>query len=154
MVLACHAPCSPLCPKDCSNLCPLNWLCYLTISSSTVPLLLLPSLFPNIRVFSSESALCIRWLKYWSFSISPSWMNIQGWFPLGLTVWSLCSSRDFKGSSPEPQFESINSLVPSLLYGPTLTSIYDCWKNHRFDNMDLYWQNDVPSFLIHSLDLS
>ena len=50
MVLACHAPCSPLCPKDCSNLCPSNWLCYLTISSSTAPLLLLPSVFPSIRV--------------------------------------------------------------------------------------------------------
>ena len=36
------------------------------------PLLLLPSIFPSIRVFSNESALCIRWPKYWSFSISPS----------------------------------------------------------------------------------
>ena len=36
------------------------------------PLLLLPSIFPSIRVFSNESALLIRWLKYWSFSISPS----------------------------------------------------------------------------------
>ena len=50
------------------------------------PLLLLPSIFPSIRVFSSESALCIKWPKYWSlsFSISPS-VNIQDWFPLGLT---------------------------------------------------------------------
>ena len=47
------------------------------------PLLLLPSVFPSINVFSSESALCIRWQAYWSFSISPE--NIQGWFPLGLT---------------------------------------------------------------------
>ena len=44
----------------------------------------MPSIFPSIRVFSSELALYIRWSKYWSFSISPS-MNIQGWFPLGLT---------------------------------------------------------------------
>ena len=50
------------------------------------PLLLLPSIFPSIRVFSNESALRIRWPKYWSFSfsISPS-MNIQDWFPLGWT---------------------------------------------------------------------
>ena len=47
-------------------------------------LLLLPSIFPGIRVFSSELALCIRRPKYWSFSISLP-MNIQGWFPLGLT---------------------------------------------------------------------
>ena len=52
------------------------------------PLLLLPSVFPSIKIFSNESALRIRWPKYWSFSfsVSPSLpMNIQGWFPLGLT---------------------------------------------------------------------
>ena len=48
------------------------------------PVLLLPSIFPSIRVFSNKSALCIRWPKYWSFSISPS-MNIEDSFPLGLT---------------------------------------------------------------------
>ena len=48
--------------------------------------LLLPSVFPSIRVFSDELALRIRWPKYWSFSFSISTsMNIQGWFPLGLT---------------------------------------------------------------------
>ena len=50
------------------------------------PLLLLPSIFPIIRIFSNESALRIRWPKYWSFSFSISFsVNIQGWFPLGLT---------------------------------------------------------------------
>ena len=48
------------------------------------PLLLLPSIFPSIRLFSKESVLCIRWPKYWRFSISPS-SEYQGWFPLGLT---------------------------------------------------------------------
>ena len=48
------------------------------------PLLFLPSVFPSIRVFSSESAVHIRWPKYSSFSISPS-RNNEGWFPLGLT---------------------------------------------------------------------
>ena len=50
------------------------------------PLLLLPSVFPSIRIFSNESVLCIRWPKYWRFSISinPSSEN-SGWFPLGLT---------------------------------------------------------------------
>ena len=46
---------------------------------------LLPSIFPSIRVFSSESVLHIRWPKYWNFSFSLSPMNIQGWFLLGLT---------------------------------------------------------------------
>ena len=68
----------PLCPLPtptaCSNSCPLSWWCHLTISSSVIPFLLLPSIFPSIRVFSNESVLHIRWPKYWSFSfsISPS----------------------------------------------------------------------------------
>ena len=58
------------------------------------PLLLLPSVFPNIRVFLNESAFCIRWPKYWSFSfsISPS-TNIQDWFPLGWTGWISLQSK-------------------------------------------------------------
>jgi len=47
-------------------------------------LLLMPSIFPSIRVFSIESVLCIRWLKYWSFGISPS-NEYSGLIPLGLT---------------------------------------------------------------------
>ena len=61
------------------------------------PLLLLPSIFLSIRVFSNESALCIRWPKYWSFSFSISPSNeIQDWFPLGLAGWI---SLQFKGLS-------------------------------------------------------
>ena len=57
------------------------------------PLLLPPSIFPSIRVFSNESALRIRWPKYWSFSFSISPSN-QDWFPLGWTGWiSLLSKR-------------------------------------------------------------
>ena len=55
-------------------------------------LLLPPSILPSIRVFSNESVLCIRWPKYWSFSISPS-MNIQDWFPLGWTGWISLQSK-------------------------------------------------------------
>ena len=60
-------PCPSLFPKVCPN--SLSWWCHLILCC---PLLLLPSIFPSIRLFSSESALCIRWPKYWSFSISPS----------------------------------------------------------------------------------
>ena len=57
-----------------------------------LPLLLLPSVFPSIRVFSKQSVLCIRWPKYWSFtSVLP--MNIQGWFPLGWTGWISLQSK-------------------------------------------------------------
>ena len=60
------------------------------------PLLLLPSVFPSIRIFSSELALCIRWPKYWSFSIKLP-MNIQDWFPLGLTSLISLQSKGFSG---------------------------------------------------------
>ena len=61
-------------PRACSNSCPSSWWWHLTIFILCHPLLLLPSIFPGIRVFPNESILCIRWPKYWcfSFSISPS----------------------------------------------------------------------------------
>ena len=67
-------PCSSLSPGLCSNSCPLSWWCHPTISSSVRPHLLLPSIFPSIRVFFSESAVHVRWPKYrhLNFSISPS----------------------------------------------------------------------------------
>ena len=106
------------------------------------PLLLLPSIFPCIKVFSSirvffnESALRIRWPKYWSFgplaaSVLP--MNIQSWFPLGLTDLISLQSKRLSRVSPNPQFKSIISSVLSLLHGPTLTSIRDYCKIHSFD---------------------
>ena len=63
-------PCPSPSPGACSNSCPLSESCHPAISSSVHPLLLLPSVFPNLRVFSKESALHIRWPKYWSFSFS------------------------------------------------------------------------------------
>ena len=61
-------------PGACSNSCPSSWWCHPTILSSYHPLLLWPSIFPSIRVFSNELALWIRWPNYWCFgsSISPS----------------------------------------------------------------------------------
>ena len=62
-------------PGACSNSCPSSWWCHPTISSSYDSLLPLPSIFPSIRVFSNESALWIRWPKYWCFSSSISPFN-------------------------------------------------------------------------------
>ena len=89
------------------------------------PLLLLPSIFPSIRVFSNELATHIRWPKYWSFSFNISSSNEHP----GL----ISSPRDSQESSPTPQFKSINSSVLRLLYSPILTSIHDHWKNHSLD---------------------
>ena len=112
------------------------------------PLLLLPSIFPSIRVFSNESALRIRWPKYWSFSFSIKVlpMNTQNRSPLGWIGWISLSPRDYQESSPMPQFKSINSLVVSLLYGLALTSIHGYWKNYCFDYADLCWQCNVSAF--------
>ena len=95
-----------------------------------------PSIILSIKVFSKESVLHIRWPKCWSFSfsISPS-LNIQDWFPLGLTGWIPCSLRDSQESSPTPQFKNISSSALSLFYGPTLTSVRDYWKNHSFESV-------------------
>ena len=98
------------------------------------PLLLPPSIFPSIRVFSNASVLPIRWPKYWSFSFSIGPSNeYSGLISLRRLVGSPCSPRDPQESSPTPQFKSINSLALSFLYSPSLTSIRDYWKNHSFD---------------------
>ena len=111
------------------------------------PLLLLPSVFPSIRVFSNELTLRIRWLKYWSFnfSISPS-NEYSGLISFRIDSFDLPAVQRFLESSPAPQFESINSLLFSLLYSPTLISIHDYWKNHSFDYLDLCQQNEVSAF--------
>ena len=85
--------------------------------------LLLPSIFPTIRVFSNESALRIRWPKYWSFSFNISLSNeCSGLISLGWTGWISFSPRNSQESSPTPQFNSINSSVLNFLHSPTLTS--------------------------------
>ena len=99
------------------------------------PLLLLPSVFPSIRVFSDELSLPLRWPKYWSFSfnISPS-NEYSGLISFRMDWLDLLASQwASQESSPTPQFESIISSVLSFLCGPVLTSIHDYWKNHSFD---------------------
>ena len=89
------------------------------------PLLLLPSIFPSISVFSNELFLRIRWPKYWSFcfSISPS-MNTQDWISLGWIGWSSLKSNKLPRVFSKLQFKSINSLALSFLYGPGLIYLY------------------------------
>ena len=98
------------------------------------PLLLLPSVFPGIRVFSSESLLCIRWPIGVLSSVSVLPMNIQDWSPLGWTGWITLQSKGLsKVFSNTTLQKSINSLALSFLHSPTLTSIHDHWKNHSLD---------------------
>ena len=98
------------------------------------PLLLLPSIFPSIRVFSNESILFIRWSKYWSFSFSVSPSNeYSGLISFRMDWLDLLAVQDTQESSPTPQFKSINSSVLRFLYSPTLTSIHNYWKNQSLD---------------------
>ena len=89
------------------------------------PLLLLPSIFPCISVFSNESVLLIRWPKYlnFSYSINPS-NEYSGLISFRIAV------QETQESSLTLQFESINSSVVNLLYGPAFTSTHDYWQNH------------------------
>ena len=115
------------------------------------PLLLLPSVFPSIRVFSNESVLPIRWPKYWSFSFSISPSNeYSGLISFRIDWFDLLAVQ----GTLKSLLQHHSSLVLSLLYGPTLTSIHDYWKNHSFDYMDLCQQSDISAFLICCLGLS
>ena len=93
--------------------------------------LLLPPIFSSFRVFSNESALYTRWPKYssFSFSISPS-DEYSGLISYRIDWFAPVAVQETLKSLLQHQFESISSLVFSLLYGPTLTSIHDYWKNH------------------------
>ena len=134
-------PCLSLSPRVCSKSCPLSRWCHPNISSS-VTLFCLQSFpasgsFPVSWLFTSggqnigASALA---------SVLP--MNIQAWFPLVFTsLISLLSKGLFTS-----HFESINSLGLSRLYGPTLTTVHDYWKNHSFDYTDLCRQSDIFAF--------
>ena len=112
------------------------------------PLLLLPSIFPNIRVFSNELALHIRWPKYWifSFSISPS-NEYTGWISFRIDWFHFIALQGTLRRTP--LFESINSLAHSLLYDPTLTSIHDYWKNHSLTMQTFFGK--VMSLLFKTL---
>ena len=98
------------------------------------PLLLPPSVFPSMRVFSNESVLHIMWPQYWSFSFSINPSNeYSGLISFRMDWLDLLAVQGTLKSLLQPQFKSINSLAFSFLYSPTLTSIHDSWKNHSFD---------------------
>ena len=97
------------------------------------PLLLLPSIFPSIRVFSKEPALPIKWPNIGVSAASVLPINTQDWSPLGWTGWTSLQAKKSRESSPAPQFKSISSLALSFVYSSTLTSIHDYWKNHSLD---------------------
>ena len=107
------------------------------------PLLFLPSIFPSIRVFSSESTVRITWPKYWSFSFSLSPCNEYSGLVSFRLDWSdlLAVQGTLKSLLQHHNFS-----VLCLLYGPTLKSVHDYWKVCFLDYTDFCWQSDIFAF--------
>ena len=142
--------CPALSPRDCSNLCSLCRWCHPTISSSVTHFFFCPQSFPISGSFPMSQLFASG---VWSIGASASApvlpMNIQDQISFRIDWFDLLAIQGTLQSSPATLFKSINSLVLSLLYGPTLTCLPDYWKywrNHRFDYMDLCQQSDAFAF--------
>ena len=127
------ARCPPLSPEVCSNSCPLSQWCYLTVLSCATPFFFCLQSFPTLGSFQmswlftsggqSIGASVLPSSLQWIFRVD----FLQDWL-----IWSLSCPKDSQEFSAVSQFKSINSLVLSLLYVSTLTSIHDYWKNYSF----------------------
>ena len=141
-------PCLSLSPGVCSNLCPLSQWCHPTISFSVTPFSCPQSFraslsFPMSQLFASDShSIGV------SASASVLPMNIQDWFPLGLTGWISLLSRELSRVLSIITVQK-HQFFGTHLYGPILTSVHDYWKNHSFDYIDLV--SEVMSLLFNML---
>ena len=126
-------PCPSPFPEVCPSSHPLHQWWHPAISSSDVLISFCPQSFPASRDFSNESAVRIRWPKYWSFgfSISPS-SEHSGLISLKIDRFDPLAVQGTQESSPAPPFKSINSLTLCLLYSPALTAIRDHWEAECF----------------------
>ena len=126
--------CPSTTPRVHPNPCPLSWWCHPTISSSVVssPPALNLSQKQGLFKWVSPSHQVAKVLEFQVQHQSFQWTPRTNLLEDGL-AGSPCSPRDSQESSPTPQFKSIDSSVLSFLYSPTLTSIYDYWKNHSLE---------------------
>ena len=140
-------PCASPPPGAYSNSCPLSWWYHPTISSSVVPFSSCPQSLPASGSFpmsqfftSSGQSIGVST----SASVLP--MNNQDWSPLGWTGWISLQSKGLSRVFSNTTAQKHHSLALILLFGPTLTSIHDYWKNHSFDYTELCWQSDISAF--------
>ena len=132
-------PCPSPTPGVHPNPCPSSRWCHLTISSSVIPFSSCLQSFPTSGSFQMSQLFALGGQNIGasaSAAILP--IHIQGWFPVELT--DLISLQS-KGLSKASVY-----LVLSLLYGPTLTILYDYWKDHCYDYMNLCQQRDISAF--------
>ena len=132
---------SPPKPMSIESVMPSNHLilCY--------PFLLLPSIFPSIRVFSNDLALRITWPKYWSFNfnISPS-NEHQGVISFRMDWLDLLAGQGTCKSLLQHYSSKPSILWHSAFLIVQFSCPYDYWKNHSLDWMDLCWQSNVSAF--------
>ena len=127
-------PCPSPSPRACSNSCPLTRWHHPTISSSVIPFSSCLQSFPASGSFLMSQIFTSGGQSIGvSASALVSPMTIQGWYPLGLTGLISFQSKGLSRIFSSTTVKIINYSVLSLLYGPTLISIHDYWKNHSFD---------------------
>ena len=137
-----------LSPRVCSNSCPLSWWCHPTISASVVPFSSCPQSFPASGSFPLSRPFTSGGDQKTEASASASVlpMNIQGWFPLGLTGLISFQSKGLSRvfSSTIVQKDQFFGVQPSLWFNCHIR----IWllENHSFDNTGLCWQSDVSTF--------
>ena len=138
--------CPLLSPWVCANSCPLSQWCRPPISSSFTLFSSCPQSFPASVSFPVSQLFASGGQSIGASRLASDFpVDIQDWFPLGLTGFIFLQSKGVS-SLLQHQFQSVSSLALSLLYGPTLTSIHDYWKNCGFDYMDLCRQSDISGF--------
>ena len=142
-----RAHCSSPTPGAWANSCPSSWWFHPTISSSVKLFCSSFQSFPVTGFFlKSQFFTSVGQSIGGSISASVLRMNIQDWFPLGWLGGSSCSPGDSQESCPTPQFKIINSSSLTILYGATVISIHDNWKNHSFDYTELFQQINFSTF--------
>ena len=109
--------------------------------------ILLPSVFPNFRIFFNELALYIRWPKYWSFSFNISHSSEHsGLISFGMDWLDLLAVQETLKNLLQHHSSEASILWRSAFFIVQLTSIHDYWKNHSLDYTDLCWQSNVSAF--------
>ena len=143
-------PCPSPSPRACSNSCLSSQWCHPTILSSCHPLLLLPSIFPSIKVFSNDSVLPIRWPKYcsFSFSISPS-SEYSGLISFRIDWFDLPAVQGILKCLLQHHNLKASILQHSAFFVVQLSQPYIYWKNHSFDYTDFVGK--VTSLLFNML---
>ena len=127
-------PCPSPTPGACSNSCPLSQWCHPTISSSVIPFSSCLQSFPSSGSFPMSQFFASGGQSIEvSASASVPPMNIQDWFPLGLTGWISLQSKGSQESSPTAEFKSINYLAQAFFIVQLSQPYMTTEKNHSFD---------------------